>query len=102
MTQIDNVNPLITNQADQGEGAASVAGADRRGAGAEPGDARHLDRVTLSDRGRIVAATAHAVAASPEVRSRHVAALKEAIANGTYEVDAYLIATRLAATGTFD
>jgi len=102
MTRIDHVNPLLTSRTGQGEGTGHVGGGDRRGALAEPGNLRDFDRVTLSDRGRIVAATARAVEASPEVRSKQVAALKEAIANGTYEIDPHVIAARLIATGTFD
>jgi negative regulator of flagellin synthesis FlgM len=53
------------------------------------------DDVTLSNRGRVVALAARAVAASPDVRAEKVAALKAAIADGNYGSDARAIARRL-------
>ena len=57
------------------------------------------DAVALSTRGRLVAEAAHAVQQSREVRSEKVAALKAAIANGTYSSNAREIAERLIANG---
>ncbi len=57
------------------------------------------DAVSLSNRGRLVAEAAQAVAASRDVRTEKVATLKAAIANGTYSSNAREIAERLFANG---
>jgi negative regulator of flagellin synthesis FlgM len=57
------------------------------------------DAVNLSNRGRLVAEAAQAVALSRDVRTEKVAALKAAIANGSYRSNAREIAVRLFANG---
>jgi negative regulator of flagellin synthesis FlgM len=57
------------------------------------------DVINLSNRGRVVAEAARAVSQSRDVRSEKVAALKAAIANGTYRSNAREIAERLVANG---
>ena len=57
------------------------------------------DAISLSNRGRLVAEAAHAVASSRDVRAEKVATLKAAIANGTYSSNAREIAERLYANG---
>jgi len=101
MTRIDGLNPLGTSRTMQGQGASGLdaAGGDRHGA-AERADGRQ-DLVSLSSRGRIVAEAAHAVARTPDVRAEKVAALKAAIAAGSYRSDAREIAERLLTGGGF-
>ena len=57
------------------------------------------DVINLSHRGRIVAEAARAVHTSSDVREAKVAALKAAIANGSYSSNAREIAERLVANG---
>jgi negative regulator of flagellin synthesis FlgM len=103
MTRIDGLNPLITSRTMQGQGANGVDGArDGHGSDGAEGVNGRQDNVSLSNRGRVVAEAARAVANSSEVRAERVAALKAAIADGTYTSDARQIATRLIATGTFE
>lgn len=57
------------------------------------------DVLTLSPRVRLMAEAARAVADSRDIRAEKVAALKAAIANGTYTSNAREIAARLLADG---
>lgn len=52
-----------------------------------PDPARKADSVTLSDTARALASAARSVSGAGEVREDRIAALKSAIANGTYAVD---------------
>ncbi len=100
MTRIDGLNPLGTSRTLPGQGAPGVEGpSDRKGA-AERAEGRQ-DLVSLSSRGRIVALAAHAVAQTREVRAERVAALRAAIADGSYRSDAREIAERLLTGGGF-
>jgi len=95
MTRIDGINPLTTSRTQQGQGAPAADGA---GSGRTDGTDRaagRLDQVSLSQRGRVVAEAASAVAGSRDVRTEKVAALKAAIADGTYRSNAREIARRL-------
>lgn len=100
MNRIDGLNPLATSRTLQGQGANGIDGArDRNGAnGAEAANGQ--DHVSLSNRGRVVAEAARAVSQAPDVRADKIAALKAAIADGTYGSDSRYIAERLLATGT--
>jgi negative regulator of flagellin synthesis FlgM len=82
-------------------GAPGAPGQAGRANGSEAsGTARGaLDVLSLSDRGRIVAEAARAVAESRDVRAEKVAALRAAIANGSYSTNAREIAARLLADG---
>ncbi|MGE5596184.1 MAG: flagellar biosynthesis anti-sigma factor FlgM [Hyphomicrobiales bacterium] len=102
MNRIDGLNPLATSRTLSGQGANGVEGSrDRDGSQAADGVSSGLDNVNLSRRGRIVAEAARAVHQAPDVRADRVAALKAAIADGTYSSDSREIAARLLATGTF-
>ena len=99
MARIDGLNLSGTNL-----NPASAAGVN--GAGHDPAAAEaalkargRQDAVALSNRGRLVAEAAQAVAAARDVRAEKVAALKAAIANGTYSSNAREIAERLYANG---
>lgn len=94
MTRIDGLNPLATSRTGAGTPSQGVDGAGGEAGAAERLDGRH-DNVNLSNRGRVVAVAAQAVAQSPEVRAERVAALKAAIGDGTYASDARGIAQRL-------
>lgn len=101
MTRIDGLNPLSTSRTQHGNAAAAVDSASARGRdGTERVDGPQ-DAISLSNRGRVVADAARAVADSPEVRADRVAALKAAIADGSYRSNARDIATRLVASGAF-
>lgn len=99
MARIDGLN--LSGTSLNPASAAGVSGAGHDSAAAEAAiKARgRQDAVALSNRGRLVAEAAQAVAASREVRAEKVAALKAAIANGTYSSNAREIAERLFANG---
>lgn len=82
---------------------AAAAGTSATGSSAESEAAvkarGRQDVLNLSNRGRIVAEAARAVSQSSDVRAERVAALKAAIANGTYSSNAREIAQRLIANG---
>lgn len=99
MTRIDGLNPLISGQVAGGNPTPGVEGTGSRGGAQGASGAGRQDVVSLSDRGRVVATAAHAVADSRDVRAEKVAALKAAIANGSYKSNARDIATRLVANG---
>lgn len=101
-TRIDGLNPLSTSRTLHGQGAAGIDGASGdRHSGPEAASGRQ-DNVTLSYRGRVVAEAAQAVMAARDVRTERVAAVKAAIADGTYRSDSRAIAARLLASGSFD
>ena len=62
------------------------------GAVAAPGTTRQADAVNLSDTARALSAATRSVADASDVRTDKVAALKAAIANGTYRVDSKQLA----------
>lgn len=99
MARIDGLN--LTGASMNPASAAGAAGA--AGSPAEQEAAARArgrqDVLNLSDRGRVVAEAASAVANSRDVRAEKVAALKAAIANGTYSSNAREIAARLIANG---
>jgi negative regulator of flagellin synthesis FlgM len=79
---------------------ASQAIAALRGnaVGATPsttGVARQPDAVSISDAARALATAQKSVASTGDVREDRVAALKAAIANGTYSVDSRSLATSI-------
>jgi negative regulator of flagellin synthesis FlgM len=101
MTRIEGLNPLGTSRTMQGQAPPGVDGpAGDRNGGAERAEGRQ-DLVSLSSRGRIVAEAASAVALARDVRAEKVAALKAAIADGSYRSDAREIAERLLTGGGF-
>jgi negative regulator of flagellin synthesis FlgM len=99
MTRIDGLNPLISGRLPGGTPTPGVDGSENRGGAQSAGAARRQDVVSLSDRGRVVAIAARAVGDSRDVRAAKVAALKAAIAGGSYRSNAREIATRLIANG---
>ena len=98
MARIDGLN--LSGASMNPAGAAGAAGA---GSAAESQAALKArgkqDVINLSNRGRIVAEASPAVRQSSDVRAERVAALKAAIANGTYSSNAREIAERLIANG---
>jgi negative regulator of flagellin synthesis FlgM len=79
--------------------AATAAAALRKNAAASgvntPAAARQPDAVTISDKARSMVAANKAVSDAPDVREDRVAALKAAIAAGTYSVDSRQLASKL-------
>ncbi|MBI5948342.1 MAG: flagellar biosynthesis anti-sigma factor FlgM [Chloroflexi bacterium] len=101
MNRIDGLNPLSTSRTRENRETGAVdGGAGHRSQSAEKA-ASGLDQVSLSGRGRGVARAAAAVLAAPDVREARVAALKAAIAGGTYNPDPADVAARLLASGSF-
>lgn len=98
MTRIDGLNPLLTGSTQRGQASSGVDGADGSNGQAQGAGGRQ-DVIALSDRGKIVALAARAVADSRDARQERVLALKAAIANGTYTSNAREIASRLLANG---
>lgn len=98
MNRIDGVNPLTTSRTQHGAAPGALEGALP---GQQPGgsvDGRR-DALNLSERGRVVARAALAVQSASDIREARVAALKAAIASGTYEIDAEAVARRLISNG---
>lgn len=99
MARIDGLNLSGANMNPAGAAGVHGAGSDPASAEAALKARGRQDAISLSNRGRLVAEAAHAVASSREVRAEKVAALKAAIANGTYSSNAREIAERLYANG---
>ena len=73
-------------------------GARRRAGGEAAGD-RSSDRVSISDEGQHLSRILDAVSALPEVREARIAAIRQQLAQGSYEVDAAAIAERMVDEG---
>ncbi|HQW51298.1 MAG TPA: flagellar biosynthesis anti-sigma factor FlgM [Tepidiformaceae bacterium] len=99
MARIDglNLSGASMNPASAAAGASSANGSAESQAALKARGRQ--DVLNLSNRGRVVAEAAHAVNESRDVRAEKVAALKAAIANGTYSSNAREIAERLLANG---
>ncbi len=98
MARIDGLNLSGASLNPAGAAGASSAGGSAETEAANKARGRQ-DVVNLSNRGRVVAEAAQAVYQSSDVRSAKVAAIKAAIANGTYSSNAREIAERLVANG---
>jgi len=98
MTRIDGLNPLATSRTMSGQASQSVNDADGDASEANGTNGRQ-DVLAVSERGRVVALAAQAVGQSPDIRAAKVAALKAAIAEGTYVSNARDIAERLLSSG---
>jgi negative regulator of flagellin synthesis FlgM len=57
--------------------------------------ARTADEVTLSDSARSLASAQDAVRSAPEIRDQKVAAIKQQIESGTYQVSAQVLARKM-------
>ncbi len=99
MARIDglNLSGASMNPASAAGGASGAPGSPEAEAALKARGRQ--DVLNLSNRGRIVAEAARAVADSRDVRAEKVAALKAAIANGSYSSNAREIAERLVANG---
>ena len=98
MARIDGLN--LSGASLNPAGAAGAGSAQDPAAAEAALKARgRQDAVSLSNRGRLVAEAAHAVAMSRDVRTEKVAAIKAALANGSYSSNAREIAERLFANG---
>jgi negative regulator of flagellin synthesis FlgM len=100
MTRIDGINHLQTSRLGQSDGPQAAENDGERSAVAARLAGRQ-DEVRLSNRGRIVADAVRHVHGADEVREAKVAALKAAIANGSYSSNSRDIAARLLTSGTF-
>lgn len=60
---------------------------------------RQADTVELSDTARALSSAAQSVSAASDVREDRVAAIKAAIANGTYSVDSRTLARSMVRAG---
>jgi negative regulator of flagellin synthesis FlgM len=99
MTRIDGLNPLATSRTIGGQASPGIDAADNDGSSAPVSPGGRQDVLSVSDRGRVVAVGARAVRESSDVRSEKVAALRAAIAEGSYKSNAREIAERLMANG---
>ena len=81
-------------------GAQGASDAGNAGnAGSVNGAGRRTDRVQLSPQAQEMQRALDAVAAQPDVRAERVAELRQQVADGTYEVDARAIASRMVREG---
>jgi negative regulator of flagellin synthesis FlgM len=99
MARIDGLNLSGANLNPAGAAGAGGAAHDSATTEAALKARGRQDAISLSNRGRLVAEAAQAVAASRDVRAEKVATLRAAIANGTYSSNAREIAERLFANG---
>ncbi len=99
MARIDGLN-LGGPHLDPAGGTTSTAQPGSAGSSGQAAGARSShDVLSLSPRVRVIAEAARAVADARDVRAEKVAALKAAIASGTYTSNAREIAARLLADG---
>jgi negative regulator of flagellin synthesis FlgM len=77
---------------DTGAAGSVVEIGGRNQAGASP---QTEDRVELSGAAKEIQRVAELAKSAPDVRAEKVAALKEQIQNGTYEVDSKQVATKM-------
>ncbi len=73
-------------------GAVGRQGGSRAGA-ASPGS----DNISLSSQARLLQKASQVIAQTPEVRAEKVAAIKNAVQNGTYQVDSRQVANSMIA-----
>ena len=99
MTRIDGLNPLTTSRTLAGQNSNGVDGAGADGQTQDASALGRQDAVAVSARGRVMAIAAAAVKQAPDVRAAKVAALRAAIADGTYSSSAREIAERLLSSG---
>jgi flagellar biosynthesis anti-sigma factor FlgM len=99
MTRIEGLNPLATGRTIGGQAPSGIDATDSDRASSPIAAGGRQDVLSVSDRGRIVALGARAVRESSDVRPEKVAALRAAIANGSYKSNARDIAERLMANG---
>ena len=78
-----------SRRAGRTEGTSQSAGS-QSGAGAAP-----ADTVSLTDSAQLLQRLEEILAAAPAADAKRIAALKEAIDSGTYQIDASTIAERL-------
>jgi len=100
MARIDGLNPLATSRTTSGTASSGIEpSGDERAAAGATGAAGRQDVLSVSNRGRVMAVAAAAVAQSRDVRGEKVAMLKAAIGDGSYKSNAREIAARLMADG---
>jgi negative regulator of flagellin synthesis FlgM len=95
-----NINPLNTDAARgayvQNADAARGNAANRANEDDKRTDkAAKVDSVVLSDNAKSVAAARDAVKSSPDVRNEKVAEIKRSLTDGTYSVDARVLARKM-------
>jgi len=79
--------------------AALRSNASASAASASPAASRQADSVTLSDAARAMANASKVVGEASDVREDKVAAIKAAIANGSYSVDSRALARSMVKRG---
>lgn len=82
--------PVQVDAGTRPERAGRAGDASRESASAE-------DRVTLTESARLLQRLQEAVAAAPDTDAARVAALRDAVARGEYQVDAQRVADRMIA-----
>lgn len=95
MNRIDGLGTFGAGRTTQGQGAGAIDAASADGTGAAAKADGKQDSASVSARGKVMAGVLSTVERAPDVRADRVAALKAAIANGAYRVDADGIAARL-------
>src|SRR4051794_8731072 len=74
---------------------ASATAAQQAARAQQRGTARAADEVSLSDGARSLAAAQETVKSAPDVREQKVAAIKQQIETGTYQVSAHVLARKM-------
>jgi negative regulator of flagellin synthesis FlgM len=85
----------LQNAAGTGASPAASSGTQAGKAGVT----RRPDSVSLSDNARTLATARAAVQQAPDVRDAKVAAIKQRVEDGTYNVPAHVLAGKLLAAG---
>jgi flagellar biosynthesis anti-sigma factor FlgM len=100
MSNIDKlVGGNVANTYQTQSAAPTSANATQAGGKVHHGHRQHqaaqADSVTLSDGARALASAREAVKAAPDVRQEKVSAIKQSVADGTYQVNSSVLARRM-------
>jgi len=92
--QLRSGHPMTTTRSNQSNVSSSTSGTAKSQQPAALGGGQH-DAVSLSSQGKAVGQIHQQLAAEPSFDSAKVAAIKDAISNGSYVVDAEKLASNM-------
>ncbi len=93
--KIDGISRQANVAGAEGRGKAQAVGRDANAGGAKSQQTPGSDTVSLTDSARLLQKLEENVANTPVVDNLRVDALKQAVREGTYEIDAGKIADKL-------
>lgn len=92
--QLRSGHPMSTTRSNHGNVSGSASGEVKNQQSKATGSGQH-DAVSLSSQGKAVGQIHQQLAAEPSFDSAKVASIKEAIANGSYVIDAEKLASNM-------